>query len=56
MPCDRFHRFVLDGMEEKRAPLRAAGVGYYPYVEPEPGAASGLLNGAGPASLPGGHR
>ncbi|HET9301103.1 MAG TPA: hypothetical protein VFO11_14225 [Candidatus Polarisedimenticolaceae bacterium] len=41
--CDRFHRFVLDGMAEKRGPLQAAGVGYYPYVEPEPGAGSGLL-------------
>lgn len=41
--CDRFHRFVLDGMAEKRGPLHAAGVGYYPYVEPEPGAGKGLL-------------
>ncbi len=41
--CDRFHRFVLDGMAEKRTPLRAAGVGYYPYVEREPGGGSGLL-------------
>jgi deoxyribodipyrimidine photo-lyase len=32
--CDRFHRFVLDGMAGRRAPLLAAGIGYYPYVEP----------------------
>jgi deoxyribodipyrimidine photo-lyase len=41
--CDRFHRFVLDGMAGKRGPLAAAGIGYYPYVEPEPGAGRGLL-------------
>jgi deoxyribodipyrimidine photo-lyase len=41
--CDRFHRFVLDGMAGRRAPLLAAGIGYYPYVEPEPGAGRGLL-------------
>ncbi|MBN1771222.1 MAG: deoxyribodipyrimidine photolyase [Deltaproteobacteria bacterium] len=40
---DRLHRFVLDGMRDNAARFRAAGVTYHPYVEPEPGAARGLL-------------
>lgn len=40
--CDRFHRFVLDGMDERQGagnlPYR-----YVSYVEPEPGAGHGLL-------------
>jgi len=39
----RFHRFVLDGMRDNAARFRAAGVTYYPYVEPEAGAGRGLL-------------
>ena len=39
----RFHRFVMDGMEEHREALRSAGVAYYPYVEPVVGAGRGLL-------------
>lgn len=41
--CDRFHRFLLDGMADNQAACRAAGVAYYPYAEPEPGAGRGLL-------------
>jgi deoxyribodipyrimidine photo-lyase len=42
--CDRFHRFVLEGMADTRDALRArAGVTYLPYVEPAPGAGRGLL-------------
>jgi len=42
--CERFHRFVLDGMAEKLRRLSAnAGVRYYPYVEPAPGQSRGLL-------------
>lgn len=40
---DRHHRFVMDGMEDNRAALEAAGVTVVSYVEPEPGAGSGLL-------------
>lgn len=42
--CDRFHRFVLDGMAVN---ARAAGerdFGYHPYVEPGEGAGKGLLS------------
>jgi deoxyribodipyrimidine photo-lyase len=41
---DRFHRFVIEGMRDNRAAFEAAGARYYPYVEPEPGAARGLLS------------
>ena len=40
---DRLHAFVLEGMAEHRAAAAAAGVTYYAYVEPEPGAGKGLL-------------
>lgn len=39
----RHHRFALDGMAVNRAALEGTGVGYHPYVEPEAGAGSGLL-------------
>ncbi|MHB8766885.1 MAG: deoxyribodipyrimidine photolyase, partial [Deferrisomatales bacterium] len=41
--CDRFHRFVLDGMADNQRACADAGVAHYPYVEPEPGAGRGLL-------------
>ena len=41
--CDRFHKFVMDGMAEKIGALADAPVRYYPYVEPEPDADKGLL-------------
>ncbi len=40
---DRLHRFVLDGMRANRDACAAAGVAYYPYVEPAEGAGAGLL-------------
>ncbi|MBA3452525.1 MAG: deoxyribodipyrimidine photolyase [Deltaproteobacteria bacterium] len=40
---DRFHAFVLQGMADNAAAFRASGVTYYPYVEPEVGHGSGLL-------------
>ncbi len=44
---DRIHRFVLDGMAGHAQALAGRGAGgavfYYPYVEPAPGAGSGLL-------------
>jgi len=41
---DRLHRFVLDGMRDNLAAFAAAGVTYYPYVEPSPRAGRGLLH------------
>ncbi len=40
---DRFHRFIIEGMRDNAAACAEADVLYYPYVEPEPGAGSGLL-------------
>ena len=40
---DRLHAFVLQGMADNARAFAAAGVTYLPYVEPEPGAGSGLL-------------
>jgi len=39
----RLHRFVLDGMADNMAAFRRAGIEYIPYVEPESGAGTGLL-------------
>lgn len=41
--CDRFHRFVIDGMVENEARLQRKDVAYYAYVEPGDGAGKGLL-------------
>ncbi len=41
--CERFHRFVLDGMADNARACAKAGVTYYPYVEPRRGAGRGLL-------------
>ncbi len=40
---DRFHRFIMDGMKDNGEILKRAKVFYYPYVEPSPDAAKGLL-------------
>lgn len=40
---ERLHAFVLDGMRDNARSFAARGVRYYPYVEPEKGAAAGLL-------------
>lgn len=40
---DRFHGFVLQGMADNRRRCDAAGVTYFPYVEPKAGDGSGLL-------------
>lgn len=39
----RTHRFLLQGMLENAAALRAAGAMAWPYAEPEPGAGRGLF-------------
>jgi deoxyribodipyrimidine photo-lyase len=41
--CDRFHRFVIDGMTDNAAVCAKRGVLYIPYVEPAPGDGRGLL-------------
>jgi deoxyribodipyrimidine photo-lyase len=40
---DRFHRFIIEGMADHRDRCAAAGVAYYPYIEPADGAGKGLL-------------
>lgn len=40
---DRFHRFVIEGMRDNAAACAGSRVLYYPYVEPQPGAGSGLV-------------
>lgn len=40
---DRLHRFVLEGMADNARAFEGTGVLYHPYVEPEVGAGSGLL-------------
>ncbi len=40
---DRFHQFVIDGMEHQAEVYDAAGVRYFPYVEPRAGDGAGLL-------------
>lgn len=40
---DRLHRFVLDGMTDKRSLFNNIPAYYYPYVEPEKDAGRGLL-------------
>ncbi len=40
---DRLHAFVLEGMAGNAAAAREAGITYFPYVEPTPGAGKGLL-------------
>jgi deoxyribodipyrimidine photo-lyase len=41
--CDRFHRFILDGMADNAESLKKYGVSYYPYLEPSADADKGLL-------------
>ncbi len=40
---DRFHRFVLDGMNDNATAFAEAGVRYYPYVEGTPNEGGGLV-------------
>ena len=40
---ERFHAFVLEGMRDNARAFAAAGLSYFPYVEPSSGAGRGLL-------------
>ena len=40
---DRFHRFIIEGMRDNQKACESADVLYYPYVESESGAGSGLI-------------
>ncbi|MFT5286076.1 MAG: deoxyribodipyrimidine photo-lyase [Planctomycetota bacterium] len=41
--CDRFHRFVIDGMADNAKAFEGTGVLYHPFVESVLGAGEGLL-------------
>jgi len=41
--CDRFHTFIIEGMQANAASLAGTGVGYFPYVEGSEGEGKGLL-------------
>lgn len=41
--CDRFHRFIIRGMLDNQNACHSANVFYFPYVEPKPSHASGLV-------------
>ena len=40
---ERFHRFIVEGMLDNAGAFAGTNVNYFPYVEPAPGAGSGLL-------------
>ncbi len=40
---DRLHAFAVQGMADNLKAFSPSGVRYYPYLEPEPGAGSGLI-------------
>lgn len=40
---DRLHRFIIDGMHDNAQAFRGTAATYYPYLEEEEGAGSGLL-------------
>lgn len=41
--CQRFHRWVMDGMEDNQRFFESRAVTYYPYLEPTHGDGRGLL-------------
>ena len=44
---DRFHRFIIDGMASNATAFSGSPLLYYPYVEPEAGAAKGMIDRLG---------
>ena len=45
--CDRFHRFILDGMADNERNFSGSGAFYYPYVETAADDGKGLLEALG---------
>lgn len=41
--ADRFHHFIMEGMQENFEHARKQDINYHPYLEDEPGAGRGLL-------------
>lgn len=41
--CDRFHRFIIDGMRDNAVEIASRKTGYLAYVEPRRGDGSGLV-------------
>lgn len=41
--CNRFHQFIIQGMQNTENQLRVSSVRYYPYVEPRQNTGQGLL-------------
>lgn len=41
--CDRFHRFVIEGMLDNESEFKHTAVTYYPFVETRPGEGTGLV-------------
>ena len=41
--CDRFHRFIIEGMVDNQQACSRHAVHYFPYVEPQAGDGSGLV-------------
>lgn len=40
---ERIHTFIIEGMRDNQSAFEESPVGYYPYLEPEPGKGEGLL-------------
>jgi len=45
--CDRFHRFIMEGMADNAQSFRNSGALYYPYVEMKKDEGKGLLRALG---------
>lgn len=41
--ADRYHSFMMDGMQEKAQDCAQRGVAYYTYLEPKPGVGKGII-------------
>jgi len=42
--CDRFHRFIVDGMRDNAEAFRDSPIQYYPYLQPDAAAGTGALS------------
>jgi deoxyribodipyrimidine photo-lyase len=41
--ADRYHAFMIDGMQEKAQEAAKRGIAYYTYLEPQPGSGKGII-------------